>query len=60
MLMGLLFVGGLMNLTCIVAIAVVILVEKTLPRGIWTSRVVGTVLIAGGAVTLATLGQSGA
>src|SRR5262249_1394896 len=60
MLMGLLFVGGLMNLTCIVAIALVILVEKTLPRGIWTSRVVGTVLIAGGAVILATLGQSGA
>jgi len=25
-----------------VAIAVVILVETTLPRGIWTSRVVGT------------------
>jgi len=42
----------LMNLMCIAAIAVAILVEKTLPRGISTSRLIGTVLIAGGAVTL--------
>src|SRR5262249_28625183 len=53
MLMTLLFVGGLMTLTCIVVIAVVILSEKPLPAGIWTSRVIGTVLIASGAVTLA-------
>jgi len=55
MLMALLFVGGVMDLTCMAAIAVVILVEKSLPRGIWASRLIGTALIAGGAVTLAAL-----
>ena len=56
MLMALLFVGGVMNLGCIAVISVAILVEKMLPRGIWTSRVIGTALIAGGAITLATPG----
>jgi predicted metal-binding membrane protein len=56
MLMALLFVGGVMNVGCIAVISVAILVEKTLPWGIWASRVIGTALIAGGAITLATLG----
>jgi predicted metal-binding membrane protein len=55
MLMGLLFVGGLMNLACIAVIAVTILVEKTLPRSIGTSSLIGTCLIAGGAAELASL-----
>jgi len=55
MLIGLLFVGGLMNLACIAVIAVVILVEKTLPRSIGTSSLIGTCLIAGGAAELASL-----
>ena len=55
MLMALLFVGGLMNLACIAVIAVVILVEKTLPRSIGTSSLIGTCLIAGGAAELASL-----
>jgi predicted metal-binding membrane protein len=56
MLMALLFVGGAMNLGCMAVISVAILIEKTLPWGIWTSRVIGTMLIAGGAITLATPG----
>lgn len=55
MLMGLLFVGGIMNLMCIAAIAVVIVVEKTLPHGIWTGRVIGTTLVAAGTVAVASL-----
>ena len=56
MLMALLFVGGVMNLGCIAVISIAILIEKTLPWGIWADRVIGTALIAGGAITLATLG----
>ena len=53
--MGLLFVGGLMNFTCIAAISIVIVVEKTLPHGIWTGRVIGTTLVAAGTIALASL-----
>jgi len=55
MLMALLFVGGLVNLVCIAVIAVTILVEKTLPRSIGTSSLIGTALIAGGGAELASL-----
>jgi predicted metal-binding membrane protein len=54
MLMALLFVGGLMNLLWIAALALLVLVEKTLPWGGRMSRVTGTVLVAGGTVTLVT------
>src|SRR5258706_2259917 len=53
MLMALLFVGGIMNLAWIAAIALLVLIEKTLPRGGWMGRVTGVVLAAWGAVTLA-------
>ena len=55
MLMALLFVVGVMNLACIAVITAAILTEKILPLGIWTGRVIGTMLIAGGAIRLATL-----
>lgn len=47
-LMGLLFVGGVMNLIWVAAIAVFVVAEKVLPGGHWVSRVGGTVMIAGG------------
>jgi predicted metal-binding membrane protein len=56
MLMALLFVGGIMNLAWIAAIALPVLIEKTLPRGRRVSQVTGVVLVAWGAVTLTTTG----
>ena len=56
MLMALLFVGGIMNLAWIAAIALLVLIEKTLPRGGWMGRATGAVLILWGAVTLAMAG----
>jgi predicted metal-binding membrane protein len=53
MLMALLFVGGIMNLAWIAAIALLVLVEKTLPWGGWTGRLAGILLVLWGAVTLA-------
>jgi predicted metal-binding membrane protein len=55
MLMALLFVGGLMNLAWVAAIAVFVLLEKTVPWGGRMGRVVGVALAGWGAVTLATL-----
>jgi predicted metal-binding membrane protein len=53
MLMALLFVGGIMNLAWIAVIALLVLVEKTLPGGGWMGRATGAVLIIWGAVVLA-------
>jgi predicted metal-binding membrane protein len=53
MLMALLFVGGIMNLAWIAAIALLVLIEKTVPRGAWLGRAIGALLIVGGAATLA-------
>jgi predicted metal-binding membrane protein len=55
MLMALLFVGGLMNLAWIAAIALLVLIEKTLPWGGRMSRVAGIVLVAWGAAALAAM-----
>jgi predicted metal-binding membrane protein len=44
-LMGLLFVGGVMNLLWIAAIAAFVLFEKTVAFGVAGGRVVGAVLI---------------
>ena len=54
MLMALLFVGGLMNLFWVAAIALLVLVEKTMPWGGRMSRAAGVVLALWGAVALAT------
>jgi predicted metal-binding membrane protein len=53
MLMGLLFVGGLMNLYWIAALAMVVLIERTVPWGGRTARLTGIGLIAWAAVTTA-------
>jgi predicted metal-binding membrane protein len=45
-----------MNLAWIAAIALLVLIEKTLPRGGWMGRATGAVLILWGAVTLAMAG----
>ncbi len=47
-LMGLLFVGGVMNLLWVAALAVFILLEKAVARGPWLSRVAGLALILWG------------
>jgi predicted metal-binding membrane protein len=52
MLMALLFVGGLMDLVWIAALALLILIEKTLPWGGRMSTVFGAALVAWGTITL--------
>ena len=52
MLMALLFVGGVMNLVWIAALAILVLVEKVLPAGRWVGRGAGVVMIAWGGATL--------
>jgi predicted metal-binding membrane protein len=51
-LMGMLFVGGVMNLLWIVAIAVFILFEKTVSFGRTGGRVVGVAMILAGVAGL--------
>jgi predicted metal-binding membrane protein len=51
-LMLLLFVGGVMNLAWIGAIALFVLLEKTIPGGRWLSRAAGAGLIVWGGWTL--------
>jgi predicted metal-binding membrane protein len=51
-LMGLLFVGGVMNLLWIAAIAVFVLLEKTIPFGDMSGRVAGAAMILVGALVL--------
>ena len=52
-LMLLLFVGGVMNLLWVAAIAAIVLVQKLLPGGIMAARIGGAVFIACGLVLIA-------
>jgi predicted metal-binding membrane protein len=52
-LMALLFVGGVMNLLWIAAIAIFVLLEKTIPFGNVSGRVAGAAMILFGALSLA-------
>ena len=52
-LMALLFVGGVMNLLWIAAIAIFVLLEKTIPFGDVSGRVAGAAMILFGALSLA-------
>jgi predicted metal-binding membrane protein len=52
-LMGLLFVGGVMNLLWVAAITLAVLAEKLAPRGIWIGRAMGFALVLGGAWVVA-------
>lgn len=51
-LMGLLFVGGVMNLYWIMGLALVVLAEKALPVGHWLAYAIGVALSATGAFIL--------
>jgi len=53
-LMGLLFVGGTMNLVWVAAIAVFVLLEKAVARGPWLSRAAGLALVGWGLYLLQT------
>jgi predicted metal-binding membrane protein len=52
-LMLLLFVGGVMNLWCIIALTVFVLLEKIAPFGVQGGRLSGTLLAAFGIWILA-------
>jgi predicted metal-binding membrane protein len=52
-LMGLLFVGGVMNLLWIAAIAIFVLLEKTIPFGDVSGRFAGAAMILVGALSVA-------
>jgi predicted metal-binding membrane protein len=52
MLMTLLFVGGLMNVLWIAALALLVLIEKLLPAGPRVSRLTGIALVVWGTVAL--------
>ncbi len=47
-LMALLFVGGIMNILWIAALAIFVLAEKVMPGGRWLSQAAGAVLVAAG------------
>lgn len=49
LLMLLLFVGGVMNLAWVAALAALVAAEKIMPQGAWIGRVVGGVMVAVGA-----------
>jgi predicted metal-binding membrane protein len=51
-LMLLLFAGGVMNLVWIAGLAIVVLLEKLLPRGEWLARGSGVALVAVGCMLL--------
>ncbi len=51
-LMGILFVGGVMNLLCIAGITLFVLLEKLAPRGPIGGRLAGVALIAAGSIVL--------
>lgn len=53
LLMGLLFVGGVMNLYWVIALGVYVLLEKTVPAGQWLSFALGIALAFSGALLLA-------
>lgn len=48
----LLFAGGVMNLVWIAGLAILVLMEKLLPRGVWLARVSGAILVGVGCVML--------
>lgn len=48
LLMALLFVGGVMNLVWVVALAMLVLLEKLAPQGHWMACTSGAAMILGG------------
>ena len=52
LLMALLFVGGVMYLIWIVALTIIVAIEKLVPHGEWLGRAVGLALVVSGAAML--------
>lgn len=52
-LMGLMWFGGVMNLYWVAGLAVLVLLEKTLPAGHWLGYATGVILLVGGGGMLA-------
>lgn len=52
LLMGLLFVGGVMNLWWVIGIALYVLLEKIVPAGPWFGRALGAILAVAGVLVL--------
>jgi predicted metal-binding membrane protein len=52
-MMGLLFYGGVMNLAWIAGLAIYILLEKSVPAQRWLTKVIGSLLIFAGTVSIA-------
>jgi predicted metal-binding membrane protein len=52
LLMGLLFVGGVMNLWWVIGIALYVLLEKVVPAGTWLGRALGALLAVAGTLVL--------
>lgn len=52
LLMGLLFVGGVMNLWWVMGIALYVLLEKIVPAGAWLGRALGAILAIAGVLVL--------
>jgi len=48
-LMALLFVAGVMNVWWLIALTILVLIEKLAPKGIWIARTIGVSLVAWGA-----------
>jgi predicted metal-binding membrane protein len=54
-LMAVLFFGGIMNLFWIVGLAAFVLVEKTVPMGLWIGRIIGVAVAIWGVLLIAPL-----
>ena len=52
LLMGLLFVGGVMNLIWVAGLTILVAAEKLLPLGSWLARVAGIAMIIWGAALI--------
>jgi predicted metal-binding membrane protein len=46
--MGVLFVGGVMNLLWVAGLTILIAMEKLLPAGLWLARIAGIGMVFGG------------
>jgi predicted metal-binding membrane protein len=46
LLMALLFAGGVMNILWVVALAILVLLEKLVPHGQWVARISGVLMLA--------------
>ena len=50
--MALLFVAGVMNMWWVAVIAIFVLLEKVVPKGLWVGRIAGVALVAWGMIMI--------